>query len=82
MTKYRNFLAEVELIQLRDGRDGLRVVGPGHRGDDNALHIGLVVPHVTWTSAEEWWRAFGGEHLPELELIRAWKDVCPVSTKR
>ncbi len=78
MTKYRNFLAEVELIQLRDGRDGLRVVGPGCRADN----IGLVVPHVTWSNAVEWCEVFNGERVPPLELIRAWKDVCPMSTKR
>ena len=82
MTKYRNFLAEVELIQLRDGRGGLRVVGPGYRADDNTPRIGLVVPHVTWSNAGEWCEVFNGERVPPLELIRSWKDVCQVSTKK
>ena len=41
--KYREFLKKVMIAQLREGRDGLRVVGDG-----------LIVPHPEWSSAEEW----------------------------
>lgn len=48
--KYRNFLQEVSTVQLRQGRNGVRLVG-----------LGLLVPHVQWSSAEEWEQAFRKE---------------------
>ncbi len=50
---YRDFLLEARLEQLRNGRDGYRLVGDGQRGPDGKLVLGLMVPHVdaaTWAA--------------------------------
>ena len=48
--KYRNFLQEVSMAQLHQGRNGVRLVG-----------LALLVPHVQWNSSEEWEQAFRKE---------------------
>ena len=50
---YRSFLQEVATAQLREGRDGLRLVG-----------LGLLVPDVQWSSNEEWEEVGGNLPMP------------------
>jgi hypothetical protein len=49
--KYRDFLEKVRLRQLREGVDGLRIVGEG-----------LAVPHPKPKTSEQWERSFYARH--------------------
>ena len=52
--QYQSFLQEVRTVQLREGRDGVRLVGEG-----------LLVLHPTWADSSEWEAAFrDGAELP------------------
>lgn len=44
----------MELAQLRQGRDGIRLVGDGNTLPDGTKCLGMVVPHVQWRDIDEW----------------------------
>ena len=51
---YREFVQEVRIAWLREGRDGLRVVGQGSVLPDGRRAIGLVVPHLEVGDCRRW----------------------------
>jgi len=52
--KYRDFLRELSLIQLRKGRNGIRLVGTVQRDKvTNELRLGLIVPDAGWKDAAD-----------------------------
>lgn len=61
--KYRNFLQEVSTVQLRQGRNGVRLVG-----------LALLVPHVQWNSAEEWEQAFRKEERKKYVVFGEYQE--------
>lgn len=53
--KYRDFLAEVTLAQLRNGKDGIRLVGVVRRDEATGeVRLGLVVPDHRWKTTSDW----------------------------
>jgi len=50
---YRRFLARIELEKLREGCNGLRLVGNG-----------LIVPHPEFTDSRQWEEAQDCEPVP------------------
>ena len=58
--EYQSFLQEVRTEQLREGRDGARLVGEG-----------LLVPHLAWTDSQEWEAAFRNKS----ELPSPWNKA-------
>jgi hypothetical protein len=61
---YRHFLEEAAMVQLREGRDGLRLVG-----------VGLVVPYAPGSNSHDWEAVFSRVNLDEdhvrFELVAA-----------
>ena len=60
---YRQFLESVHRRQLREGVDGLRLVGEG-----------LVVPHPMPETSEQWERSFYARHSPVYSSTEAAHD--------
>jgi hypothetical protein len=55
---YRDFLLQASLAQLRQGRDGIRLVGGGYVYPNGKVSLGMVVPHVQWSDIEQWEAAY------------------------
>lgn len=55
---YQDFLYEVGLGQLRQGRNGLRLVGDDTTYPDGTRCLGMLIPHVQWHNNEEWEAAY------------------------
>ena len=53
MTTYRDFLREVEMVKLKQGRDGFRLVGDVTTYNDGRRALGLLVPDLK-LSVDEW----------------------------
>ncbi len=69
MTTYRDFLREVEMVKLKQGRDGFRLVGDGTTYNDGRRAVGLLVPDLRLT-VDEWERKWAPEPSRLLSVPR------------
>lgn len=69
MTTYRDFLREVTLARLKQGRDGLRLVGDGLTYNDGRRALGMVV-HDLKLTVEEWERKYAPEPAGSMSVPR------------
>jgi hypothetical protein len=58
--KLRDFLRRVEIARLKQGRNGIRVVGDGTAYSDGTQTLGMVVPDEPLT-VDEWEQRYAPE---------------------